>query len=411
MKNKILIFGAGNIGRAVLGHIFSRGGYAVVFVDIDTALVEALNQTHHYHILIKRDHCPDQACRVEYVCGVHANDLPRVISEISDASLVATAVGKQALPTIIPTLAQGLERRYAIFGPRPLDIILAENFRQVVKFFHAKLCQYLPVGFDVNRLVGLVQASVGKVVPLMKAEERAGDPLLILTEAETEFILDRHGFKTPLPPLPEVTFQENITAYVDRKLFLLNLGHAAAAYLGHFYYPEHIYLHDMLAIPEILNHTHCCMMQAACALHREYPDEFQLTALHAYLENLLGRFQNKSLGDTVFRVGRDVYRKLGKDDRLIGAMRLAKKHDCACDAIASVVVAACYFQARGQHGVLFPGDRRFAQREIRHGMPHVLRHVCRLCPEDKIEAAVITEILRAAPHFTQQRKLVELQLL
>ena len=37
-------FGAGNIGRSFLGQLFSQAGYQVIFIDIDTAVINALNE-------------------------------------------------------------------------------------------------------------------------------------------------------------------------------------------------------------------------------------------------------------------------------------------------------------------------------------------------------------------------------
>lgn len=33
--NKIVIFGAGSIGRSLIAQLFARAGYEIVFVDID----------------------------------------------------------------------------------------------------------------------------------------------------------------------------------------------------------------------------------------------------------------------------------------------------------------------------------------------------------------------------------------
>ena len=59
------------------------------------------------------------------------------------------------------------------------------------------------------------------------------------------------------------------------------------------------------------------MEESGCAIikkHNLSPKE-----VHDYIEDLLERFANKSLGDTVHRVGRDPIRKLGPDDRFIGS--------------------------------------------------------------------------------------------
>jgi mannitol-1-phosphate 5-dehydrogenase len=92
-------------------------------------------------------------------------------------------------------------------------------------------------------------------------------------------------------------------------------------------------------------------------------------------------------------VGRDLRRKLHKNDRLVGAMLLAKKHGCPCDAIAEAVVAACTFRATDEDGNLFPGDVTFAEYEYPQGLVHILTHVAQLSRENALEAEVIEKIL------------------
>jgi mannitol-1-phosphate 5-dehydrogenase len=44
------------------------------------------------------------------------------------------------------------------------------------------------------------------------------------------------------------------------------------------------------------------------------------------VDDLLHRFQNKRLGDTVYRVGRDLRRKLAPGDRMVGALRACEEY-------------------------------------------------------------------------------------
>jgi mannitol-1-phosphate 5-dehydrogenase len=57
----------------------------------------------------------------------------------------------------------------------------------------------------------------------------------------------------------------------------------------------------------------------------------------------LYRFTNKALGDTVERVGKDTIRKLGKNDRLIGAINLCEKHGVDCGFLCIGVAAGMFF--------------------------------------------------------------------
>jgi mannitol-1-phosphate 5-dehydrogenase len=330
---------------------------------------------------------------VKNVRGIPGNETQKVAEEIADASVLATAVGKGALPYILPSLAQGLQRRLQKIGEIPLDIIMAENFRNVSECVFTELKKLLPADYKLDTLVGLVETSIGKMVPIMKEEDLKQDPLWIFAEPYNTLIVDKQGFKNPIPAIEGISPKDNMAAFVDRKLFIHNLGHAAAAYFGYQSNPNFLYIYESLAAPEIFQKVNQCMLQSAIALNKEYPGDLPMAELAEHIRDLVERFQNRALGDTIFRVGRDLYRKLEKDDRLIGAMLLAKKHSCRCDRMAEAVLAACNFRAKDEHGDLFPGDQEFAEKDFSQGIEHILTHVCHLSRENRLEAEVMNEIL------------------
>lgn len=107
---KLVQFGAGNIGRSFIGQIFSKAGWEVVFVDIDPAVIEALNGKRRYTVVVKDR--VEETIVVQNVRGVLASDPEAVSAQIAGADLLATAVGQGALPRVIKAIAAGiLERR------------------------------------------------------------------------------------------------------------------------------------------------------------------------------------------------------------------------------------------------------------------------------------------------------------
>ncbi|HQG68731.1 MAG TPA: hypothetical protein PLW20_09070, partial [Paludibacteraceae bacterium] len=54
-RPRIVLFGAGKIGRSFIGQLFSRGGYEVVFVDVFQPVIDELNKRHQYNVVIKSD--------------------------------------------------------------------------------------------------------------------------------------------------------------------------------------------------------------------------------------------------------------------------------------------------------------------------------------------------------------------
>ena len=174
VKKKMLQFGAGNIGRSFIGQLFSRSGYEVVFVDIDKELVKELNKKRVYKLVIKRNELPDEIILIENIRAIDGYDKEAVVREIVDTDIIATAVGKYALPQIIPVIAQGIQLRYKKRGKNPLDIIIAENFRNAADYLRKELKSHLPQEYPFDELVGLIESSIGKMVSLMKEEEKKG---------------------------------------------------------------------------------------------------------------------------------------------------------------------------------------------------------------------------------------------
>ncbi|MFW5738426.1 MAG: NAD-binding protein, partial [Spirochaetota bacterium] len=91
MTPRLVLFGAGNIGRSFIGQIFARGGYEVVFVDIDARLVRELNRRGRYEVIIAHPDGRESTLPVEGVRAVDANDREAVEHELVDASIAATA--------------------------------------------------------------------------------------------------------------------------------------------------------------------------------------------------------------------------------------------------------------------------------------------------------------------------------
>lgn len=386
---KLVVFGAGNIGRSFVGQLFARAGYQVVFVDVDDTLVAALNREGRYRIEIK-DRNPETIW-VEGISAIHGADRTRVAAELAQADLAATAVGAKALPYIYPTLAAGLRRRRELGAP-PLDLIICENLRNAADVFMQGLHANLPANFPLVDSIGLIETSIGKMVPIMPDEIRHSDPLLLYAEAYNTLILDAKAFKNPLPEVPGLDPKQNMAAYVDRKAFIHNCGHAACAYFGYLAHPATVYLYEVISDPKILEAGRNVMWESARALIRRYPDEFNENNQHAHIEDLLSRFANRSLGDTVFRVGRDLPRKLSRKDRMIGALLMDAEQAVPSPATTYATAAAIKFKATDEHAKLFPADEQFHHDLAEYGLAWALSHVCGLNPEIPAEAIIANEI-------------------
>ena len=352
--NKIVIFGAGKIGRSFIGQLFGTSGYNVVFVDVDPVIISLLNSRAGYRVVIKGE--KEEEIFVKNVQAISALDKQAVADAVATAGIVAVSVGKNALEKVIPVIAMGLTKRYECDPDKPLDIILAENMRSAADFTREQLRISLPAAFPDETYIGLIETSIGKMVPIIPLAELEKDPLVVFAEPYNTLILDGKGFKWPIPDVKGLAPKNNIKAWVDRKAFIHNLGHATAAYYGHFHHPDSVYMYEVLEDEKVLMFTRNVMLQSADILRATYPEDFTPAALEEHIDDLLFRFRNKALQDTVFRVGQDLPRKLGSDDRFMGSIHMGETSHMPYNLIIRAMSYGFFFRARDEEGNYFPPD-------------------------------------------------------
>jgi mannitol-1-phosphate 5-dehydrogenase len=124
------------------------------------------------------------------------------------------------------------------------------------------------------------------------------------------------------------------------------------------------------------------MEESARTLHRKYHPP--AGALLANIEDLLHRFGNRALGDTILRLGRDPLRKLARTDRLVGAAL-----NCLAEGVNPV------HQVTGiAAGLLFDHPDDPAARELQakihgYGLARALGDVCELTPGEPLYEMVV----------------------
>jgi len=357
IKNKLVLFGAGKIGRSFIGQLFSQGGYEVVFIDVFKPVIDELNNRRNYNVIIKGD--VESVISIKNVRGVFAGDTEKVLNEIATARILAVSVGLNGLKAIIPLIAKGIIKRFETIGALPLDIIIAENMRNAAEFMNKELTANLPKGYPLNEKVGLIETSIGKMVPIMLKKDMDEDVLQVFAESYNTLILDKLAFKNSIPEIEGLAPKENMKAWVDRKSFIHNLGHATTAYLGYLSHPTSTFMYEVLSDSQLKEDVRNTMLQAASILLKKYPGEYTSESLTEHIDDLIKRFQNKALGDTIFRVGCDLQRKLGAEDRLAGAIHVARELNLPYHLILKALVCGCHFKATDQMGKRLPSDLEF----------------------------------------------------
>ena len=315
---KAVMYGGGNIGRGFIGMLFSMSGYEVTFIDVAQPVIDGLNRDGRYPVRIVSNEGHEDI-EVEHVRAVNGNDREAAAEAIAEADVMATAVGVNVLKFIVPNLAEGIRRRRARQGG-PLNIIICENLvdanRVLEKLLKAELTKEEAAWLDEN--IGLVEASIGRMVPVQTEEMKAGNPLRVCVERYGFLPVDKAAFRGKIPEIKKMVPYEPFDYYIRRKLYVHNMGHAVCAYLGLYTHREYIY--EAIEDSCIQNIVQNAMLESALALSKAYQMPVELLVRH--FQDLLSRFKNQALKDTCARVGGDPKRKLSHTDRLIGSSLL-----------------------------------------------------------------------------------------
>jgi len=380
MKEAV-VFGAGNIGRGFIGQLYSESGYQVTFVDVDQPLLDAINRRGEYTIRLVNNERSEEV-HVGPVRALHANNVDEVTALVSRAEIGATAVGANVLKFVAPNIAKGIAQRAVEGNTAPLNLIICENLKGAAAIVRGMVKELLPAEHHafMQAQVGFVDTVIARMVPPPTPEQRAYDPSMIIVEPYRELPVDRNGFIGQPPAITGMTPYAPFSFFTERKLYIHNAGHAVLAYLGYLRGFEYGY--DALADDEIYFQVRGAMEESALALTRKYRPPHG--ALLYNIDDLLRRFENTVLGDTILRLGRDPIRKLGRTDRLVGAALNVLAEGVTPVHLVTGIVAALKFR--------HPDDPLAAELQAKlhgYGLARTLNDVCDLQADEPLAVQIV----------------------
>ena len=297
---KAIQFGAGNIGRGFIGAVLEQAGYHVVFADVNEQVVARINSDRAYTVQIM-----DTVCEQMRITDISAMDSrsPELAAQIAGAELVTTAVGLTVLPRIAGAIAAGIAARRDAGVTEPLNVIACENgVRATTQLREAVLKHLDEAQRDwCEQYVGFPDCSVDRIVPPVKSD--------------------------------------NLIAYIERKLFTLNTGHAITAYLGRM--KGYMTICQSISDEHIHTIVKAAMRESGRGLVALYG--FDRDAHFAYIDKIIGRFRNPYLCDDVTRVGREPLRKLSAGDRLVRPILTARRYGIGTPDLLLGVGAALHY--------------------------------------------------------------------
>ncbi|KAL8987573.1 MAG: hypothetical protein Q9177_003228, partial [Variospora cf. flavescens] len=337
MGLKAVHFGGGNIGRGFVAEKLHLAGYEVVFVDVMDSIIDQLQKTKEYTVT----EIGAEGKKVNTITNYRAINSKiyedDVIKEIASADLVTCAVGPNVLKFIAPVIGKGIDKRTE---PKPIAVIACENAIGATDTLAGFIKDSKNTPQDrlssINDRARFANSAIDRIVPGQKPD--AG--LNVEIESFYEWVVDKTPFaEHGHPDVSAIKWVDDLNPYIERKLFTVNTGHAAAAYYGYARGKKTV--DEALSDSDINKLVHDCLAETSNLIVKKHG--ISTDEQKAYVEKIIKRISNPYLKDVVERVGRAPLRKLSRKERFVGpASQLAESGD-KVDALLGAIEQAFGF--------------------------------------------------------------------
>ncbi|MFA5467784.1 MAG: C-GCAxxG-C-C family (seleno)protein [Sphaerochaetaceae bacterium] len=312
-SNRVIIWGAGKIGRGLAGDLFQEVGKTLTFVDSNQDLVEELNRVKAYTVYNHSKQGQTQV-RVKIEEALLPQD-PLLSERLKEANLLFLAVQPANLEESIKALSLHLEKREI---EAPLDIWLCLNMdgakATALTYFEENLSAAAWQYFKAK--VGLAET----IVIRMAVEPQQAEPLAVLTNGYTPLIVDLEGLKTPPLKSDSIVYSSEFAKEQERKFLTYNMAHAIIAYGGTLIGEKYVF--DAISKALIALIVRGALDEVSQALQRTLG--YSSEAMEQWNRAVMDNMANPFLNDTLKRVGSNVKRKITREERLLKGALLCR---------------------------------------------------------------------------------------
>jgi mannitol-1-phosphate 5-dehydrogenase len=316
-----------------------KSGYEVVFVDVMDSIIEQLQANKSYKVIQVGSEGEETSEITNYRAINSKTHEADVIKEISTADVVTCSVGPNILKFIAPVIAKGVDARPN--DATPIAVIACENAIGATDTLasHIKDPKHTPEERleDHHERARYANSAIDRIVPAQDPD--AG--LDVKLERFYEWVVDATPFKDhQTPPIDGIKWVDDLIPYIERKLYTVNTGHAAAAYHG--YNKKKTTVYDALKDPEILDEVQRALAETSSLIVGKHG--IAEAEQKEYVAKIIKRISNPHLEDANERVGRAPLRKLSRKERFIGPASELAEQGKECSALLDAAEMAFRFQ-------------------------------------------------------------------
>jgi mannitol-1-phosphate 5-dehydrogenase len=380
IESRVVVFGAGKIGRGFIAHLLFLSGYEITFVEKSRDLVALLRERGSYRIHIMG--APEKSLCIQGFEVIGSGEEEMVARRVAEAAVVFVSIGGPNLRQIAPLLAAGVEHASSKGRQAPLNVILCENHYQPAVGLRQMILEQwnADAGRWFRERVGIVEALVLRSVVEPTAAMKAEDPLSLKAQDMWEMPADEDAFVGPAPPILGLVPKSSFQAALTRKLYTYNAINGVFAYEG--YLKGYELLADAANDPELIHEAEEASREAGEALSKRFG--FEREGQRQFAASAIAKYQKREIVDPIERNARDPLRKLSRHDRLVGPACLALEEGIRPLALSRAIAAGLLYDQPQD-----PSAQRIQEMVQTMGLSAALKEICGIDDPSELLGLVI----------------------
>ena len=345
MKN-VIIVGAGRLGKGFMGETFYNAGWKITFLDNDPRVIQELNRTHTYEVSV---HTTKRVFTntIKNYDAYLVDDYEHVLKAFLKADLLMLPLYPSDFPAAANELAVYFNQQFKVDPTAKKTLICLTNknhlINQITQDFRSHLADdEVRNWFDQNVVIrdSIVRRST---------DADSNYATKLVTTAVASLIIQGPVY-SDFSDVKWLDVRDNVEMLKDIKVFTINGPHATTAYEGY------LQGYDDIAKAETDEKVHQLVQgvhdETIEAVLYEYPVTRDQIRELEYLPAA-----KDEMSDSIYRVGFDPIRKVGKNDRLMGVINLCEKYHLPYTAHVKALTAAfAYDEPRDSQAMKIQAD-------------------------------------------------------
>ena len=340
-NKKAVHLGAGKIGRGFIAELLHDSGYEVIFGDVVDELVDLVNKEHEYPLFLI-DHNYEEKIIDHVIAYSNIKNPEKLVDEMCEAEIITTSVMDTNLPKVAPLITEGLKKRLEQNQNKAI-VMACENAMMGTDILKKAMIETnILTEEELDSIAVFPNTAVDRMVfgGIHNGKEgiEVGDAY--------ELVIEKNKLIDPdSEPIKGAEYVDDLMMYLQRKIYIINCGHAIAGYYGQALKGYEI-VQDSLRDPELIPQIREAMLESASALEKKYG--FTHESLVDYMETMMvKRFTTPGVVDPISRVSREPIRKIAPNDRIMGPANNCEEYGLDNTYLLKGVACALKFKSDG----------------------------------------------------------------